>query len=847
MNTGAIIRKWVGLVHEDRPRQACIMGLAQRCTLPFAFVWCLAFATATFAAKTHEFEDYPLLGIVAKDVSGFQGWAYVGRFDRPCDFVEAYAYPANAGTHTVGFRYACNGATDATRTLYVNGAKTATLSFPRTGSWSTWSSVSASVQLKEGFNRIRLQYDSDNTGDMHPDNMTGSWNEEQISGSDPSTALSGLRVKTVAYNRLRVSWNPASGAASYKIYRDGTKVANVTATEYVDTVVKTVSQQTYAYKIRALNASGAAIAAGSATSSTTLDTSMLPNPICDGKTDWIAAYWRAWQIAWQHVNYQAGMPAANYLDEAFASDHIWVWDTGFMIMWGILGGTLFPAVESNTNFLRMELDDGAIPFDPLIPWLNQSMVPWDAMGSTQPPTFAWAEWEYYLQTGDSSRFSFVLPALERHIRWIETTHKIHMNNLYETTFYGCGMDNTIRFPDNIGGSNVNPRYGVIDLASQQAMQMLYSARIAGVLGQTQKQQDLMTQYDSLKNRINQYHWNEPRGFYYDVLPNSVNHSLIETPASFWPMIAEVASPQQALALTNAIMNPAKFWRQCPIPTAGADQPGYDPHGGYWRGSVWGPTTYETVAGLRIYGLDSIARKIAEKTLDHIAAVLKTTNTIWENYAPDFVEGHDHGDFVGMTGVLPINLLIEDVLGFRPDAPHDTLTWIISQTCRNGIERYTFGDHTVSLIADARGSASAPAHITASANRPFILKTITGSEARARGVPAGSSSFMSNDPISSISLADHSAARPRVSVISNGRSVIFRACPVASGPVALSIITMSGRVIRHLAASDEKGRTMRLLWDGTDSDGRPCAKTMYIGRLSIDGGRSVFLSMPFMLP
>jgi hypothetical protein len=59
--------------------------------------------------------------------------------------------------------------------------------------------------------------------------------------------------------------------------------------------------------------------------------------------------------------------------------------------------------------------------------------------------------------------------------------------------------------------------------------------------------------------------------------------------------------------------------------------------------------------------------------------------------------------------------------------------------------------------------------------------------------------------------------------------------------------MSGRVIKHLAASDEKGRMVRPFWDGIDSDGRLCAKTMYIGRLSIDGGRSIFPSIPFMFP
>lgn len=71
---------------------------------------------------------------------------------------------AAAGSVKLDFRYA-NGAT-ANRPLAVqiNGSTVGTLSFPSTGSWSTWKTVSLTVSFKAGANTIKAVANSSNGG-----------------------------------------------------------------------------------------------------------------------------------------------------------------------------------------------------------------------------------------------------------------------------------------------------------------------------------------------------------------------------------------------------------------------------------------------------------------------------------------------------------------------------------------------------------------------------------------------------------------------------------------------------------------------------------------------------------
>jgi hypothetical protein len=62
-----------------------------------------------------------------------------------------------------------------------------------------------------------------------------------------------------------------------------------------------------------------------------------------------------------------------------------------------------------------------------------------------------------------------------------------------------------------------------------------------------------------------------------------------TIAAYGTLLAGVASPGQAVDLVRELKNSDTFGRTNLVPTLAANQVGYEPLGGYSRGSVWAPT------------------------------------------------------------------------------------------------------------------------------------------------------------------------------------------------------------------------------------------------------------------
>jgi hypothetical protein len=130
-----------------------------------------------------------------------------------------------------------------------------------------------------------------------------------------------------------------------------------------------------------------------------------------------------------------------------------------------------------------------------------------------------------------------------------------------------------------------------------------------------------------------------------------------------------------------------------------------------------------IRGLLNYGYDDFAAAAVERHLKNMSDVLRVTGTIWENYAPETAwRGNaSMGDFVGWSGVGPIAMLLENIIGLRADAPADRLTWRIRRTDRHGVRNFHFGDNKrVSLIAEPRASVNDPVTVNVISDSPFEL-------------------------------------------------------------------------------------------------------------------------------
>jgi len=445
---------------------------------------------------------------------------------------------------------------------------------------------------------------------------------------------------------------------------------------------------------------------------------LLPAPVLEGQPDWVAMYWKCWELAFDHLRQpDPDSPfVSNYVDEAF-NNNIFQWDTIFMVMFWRYAHAVFPAAQSFDNFYCRQHSDGFICREI---WESGPRVGRDHHKKTSehainPPLFSWAEVEYYRLSGDKQRLTDVLPVLEQYVGWLEhwRVKREAEHGLYWQSCMGSGMDNT-------------PQTGSawVEMSAQMVRQYEDLAFMARALGLADKASVFTTRGAQIAARINRLMWDKESGFYWN-LNDDGSWSKCRTIGFSWPLMAGIPSATQAERVARHLADPATFYRLVPFATLSADEQAFDPRGGYWLGSSWAPTTYQAVKGLERYGYEAFATQAVEKYLAAMAAVLAKTGTIWENYAPD---SHEPGEpakeaFVGWSGCGPIALLIENVIGLRPDAARGRVVWRLTRTDRHGIERLRVGNATLALLCAERHAPHAPANVSLNSDRPFEVQLI----------------------------------------------------------------------------------------------------------------------------
>ncbi len=511
------------------------------------------------------------------------------------------------------------------------------------------------------------------------------------------------------------------------------------------------------------------------------DITKVPQPILDEHPGWIDLYKRTWELGVKNVKPKMSgtIFIDYYMDEGF-SDNIFQWDTSFMMMFGRYSNGELPSIVSLENFYMNQASDG---------WISReqredgSESYWPKDGTEQdpdkklrencsinPPLFSWAEWSDYQISGDASRFTkkmsgpeisnkTILQVLVDYFDWIKE-HRRWDNGMYWSTSYANGMDDNPRlFPNGvlgsesaIGGVCDNLQANWVDITAQQALNAYYVAKIAGEVGETEIQTRFEHEHAEIKTILNTKMWDTADKIYYDLNPDESFHK-VKTPASFWPMVARVTSPEQAQDLVDHIVNPEEFWTLHHIPTVAADEETYEEDGGYWVGSVWAPTLYETVKGLEAQGFHDVAKKVSINHIQNLYWVYRDSNTLYENYhqeSPSAGKQRSKPDFVGWTGVGPIACLIENVMGFLAFGPRDSLDWNLTLAERHGLENFKFGDNTVTIVAEDRLNSESGAIVSIDSDSPFTLHVSIGETEYVENVSVGKTEYMFGVPLAGLS-------------------------------------------------------------------------------------------------
>ncbi len=447
---------------------------------------------------------------------------------------------------------------------------------------------------------------------------------------------------------------------------------------------------------------------------------VLPEPYWEGHDAEIEMYWHAWRIAVGNIRQpQEGSGfVAPYLDIAY-NGNIFMWDMSFMMMFARYGYRFFPFQSSLDNFYARQHPDGFICREIRADG-SDCFERYDPT-STGPDLLPWVELAYYRQFGDLDRLHRVFPVLCAYAKWWRL-NRTWPDGSYWSSGWGTGMDNMPRVKEEYNPIYSHGHMSWLDTNLQQYLVDASLLQIGFYIERWQEIEELEDEMKFLKGYLNERMWDDRRGFLCDRYADGTLCSTLGIGA-YWALQTDVLDSVRLARLVSHLRDTAEFNRPHRVPSLAADHPKYNPNGRYWQGGVWPGTNYMLIDGLQRQGYGALAHEIAENHYRAVFEVWKRTGTFWEYYAPERLEPGfmARKDFVGWTGLPPIAVFIEYILGIRSDYSERSIEWDLTKTEAHGISRYPFGpEGVVSLRVGRRKSVTERPVIRVECEEPFDL-------------------------------------------------------------------------------------------------------------------------------
>ena len=303
--------------------------------------------------------------------------------------------------------------------------------------------------------------------------------------------------------------------------------------------------------------------------------------------------------------------------------NMWLWDSVFHAL-AMVNYNQELAKDAIRAVLLQRRRDG---------FISCTMTPIACDDVTQPQVLAWGVWEVYKKTGDKNFLIESVNALEGYLEWDMQNRDKNGNGLLEwltePDVVKCkcgesGLDNSPRF-------DFDEEMDAMDFSTFLAHDALYLSYIYTELGNQEKSKKWQAVYETVKAKMNELLWDEETGVYYDRLFNGTL-SRVLTPASFFPLFANIPSKEQAAKMVVTLTNPELLWTEYPLSTVAKTHPTYSTD--MWRGGVWLNLNYFIIKGLKNYGYNELAEELKNKTLDMVNKWYQKTGAIFEFFAPE---------------------------------------------------------------------------------------------------------------------------------------------------------------------------------------------------------------------
>ena len=313
----------------------------------------------------------------------------------------------------------------------------------------------------------------------------------------------------------------------------------------------------------------------------------LPQPFWDGHPAAIAAYWKAWELAFGNLN---SVTATNgfiepYIDSAF-NDCLFMWDSVFTLLFCRYGRFAFDFQKTLDNIYAKQHADGFLSREIRESDGTDQFHKYDP-ASTGPTVLAWCEWEYWLSSRDRSRLARVYPPLLAYHQWL-ARHRTWPDGSYASCGLACGMDNQPRVLPGQNALMDHAWTAWVDATCQAALSARILAAMAAALGlgDTPAAAACREEADRLAAYVNGHMWDAGRGAYVDrrLRPEGAAGGAGSAPATeslagYWALLAGVAPPDRVAALVASLDSPAVFNAPVRVPALPRRVAGYRAGGG----------------------------------------------------------------------------------------------------------------------------------------------------------------------------------------------------------------------------------------------------------------------------
>lgn len=415
--------------------------------------------------------------------------------------------------------------------------------------------------------------------------------------------------------------------------------------------------------------------------------------------DFVDIYDQTW--AWMEDYAQVGTEE-NKLQSRFFNDPnattVHQTEACFNTFFMVYSNKKFPANPQLDNFYGKQEESGAIRGAYFVEDGKPVLTPENPEGVSMP-LFAWSEYNLYHKIGNKKRVKDVMPILEKHFEWLDSTFK-HENGLYAVPLSATTTPAQAR----------KSACYFVDFNAAQAANALYLSELGEILNDKEISFKYKRHYFSLKTKINQLFWNEDLGLYLDLDANLQQVKVLSI-ATFWTLLAEIPTEAKIKKLMPHLKNPETFGTPNPFPTLAVCEPMFNENGNGPHGSVYPHLTFMVIKGLEKFGAYELARETAIRHLYYMLDTLhpegSKRGSVWEAYKPSrdgHAEWEDHPEFpiqlhLHWVGLSTVALMIENVIGLYISLPKKTVDWKVPTIEAMGIENLSLKRNMVTILSN----------------------------------------------------------------------------------------------------------------------------------------------------